>query len=171
MANRNGFIRNEGFGEKLAQCQTIRRYHGDRMLERTDVIVGGFPCQDISTAGRGAGITGSRSGLWKWLLCAIRLVRPRIALVENVPMLLNRGMGTVLGDLAESGYDTEWDCFSACEVGAPHVRERLFIMAYPLCHGIEKGGGIRRRQRRNRDTKYTFGLDLVENRTQSGQSG
>lgn len=110
------------------------------MLEKTDVVVGGFPCQDISVSGRGAGITGTRSGLWKWLLCAIRMVRPKFAIVENVPMLLGRGMGTVLGDLAETGYDTEWDCFSACEVGAPHTRERVFIMAYPMCDGIKKGG-------------------------------
>lgn len=98
------------------------------LAQGVDVICGGFPCQDISTAGKGAGITGSRSGLWREMLRTIRLVRPRFAFVENVAALLYRGMGTVLGELAESGYDTEWGCISAADVGAPHLRERIWIV-------------------------------------------
>lgn len=95
-----------------------------------DVIVGGFPCQDISLAGAGAGLAGTRSGLWRELLRAIRVVRPRVALLENVAALLNRGLGTVLGDLASIGYDAEWHCIPASAVGAPHRRDRVWIIAY-----------------------------------------
>jgi DNA (cytosine-5)-methyltransferase 1 len=100
-------------------------------LERVDLIAGGFPCQDISHAGRRAGIRGLRSRLWWDMLRAVRVVRPRHVLVENVSALLDRGMGDVLGSLAEAGYDAEWDNVSACEFGAPHPRERVFAVAYP----------------------------------------
>lgn len=93
-----------------------------------EVICGGFPCQDISSAGRRAGITGERSGLWREMLRTIRLVRPLYVIVENVSALLHRGMGTVLGDLAESGFDAEWGCISANDLGAPHLRERIWII-------------------------------------------
>jgi DNA (cytosine-5)-methyltransferase 1 len=95
-----------------------------------DVVCGGFPCQDISIAGDGAGLAGTRSGLWRELLRAIRVVRPRFAIVENVAALLSRGMGTVLGDLAEIGLDAEWDCIPARALGAPHGRDRVWIVAY-----------------------------------------
>ena len=100
-------------------------------LEPIDVIVGGFPCQDISLAGKGAGIDGERSGLWACYADAIRTLRPRGVLVENVAALLYRGIDRVLGDLAACGYDAEWDCIPAAAVGAPHLRDRLFIVAYP----------------------------------------
>lgn len=104
----------------------------ERLLEEgIEVVAGGFPCQDISAAGKGAGLSGERSGLWRALLRTIRLVRPKIAIVENVAALLYRGMGTVLGDLARSGYDTEWHCISAADAGAPHLRKRIWIVAYP----------------------------------------
>lgn len=93
-----------------------------------EVICGGFPCQDISSAGRRAGITGERSGLWREMLRTIRLVRPLYVIVENVSALLHRGMGTVLGDLAQSGFDAEWGCISANDLGAPHLRERIWII-------------------------------------------
>lgn len=104
-----------------------------------DLICGGFPCQDISHAGAGAGITGERSGLWSSFSRLIGLIRPRYVIVENVAALLDRGMGTVLGDLARIGYDTEWSIISACSVGAPHVRRRVFIVAYPdSVHGRKR---------------------------------
>lgn len=96
-----------------------------------DVICGGFPCQDISNAGGRAGITGKRSGLWRELLRAICVVRPKYVILENVAAILGRGLGVVLGDLAESGHDTEWDCIPAEAVGAPHERDRWFAIAYP----------------------------------------
>lgn len=96
-----------------------------------DCIAGGFPCQDISFAGDGAGLAGERSGLWKEFARLIGELRPSYVLVENVAALLVRGMGDVLGDLARIGYDAEWSVVSACSVGAPHVRRRVFIVAYP----------------------------------------
>jgi DNA (cytosine-5)-methyltransferase 1 len=96
-----------------------------------DVICGGFPCQDISHAGKGAGITGERSGLWKEYARIIGEVRPRYVIVENVAALLSRGLADVLGDLAAIGYDAEWHCIPASAVGAPHRRDRIWIVAYP----------------------------------------
>jgi DNA (cytosine-5)-methyltransferase 1 len=103
-----------------------------------DVIVGGFPCQDLSVAGRRAGIEGERSGLWSEMLRLVRDIRPRYVLVENVGGLLagpgelpGAWFGKVLGDLAEIRYDAEWDCIPAAAVGAPHLRDRVWLMAYP----------------------------------------
>ncbi len=98
-----------------------------------DVICGGFPCQDISTAGKGAGLAGERSGLWREYARLVGELRPRFVIVENVAALLGRGLGTVLGDLAALGYDAEWHCIPASAVGAPHLRDRIWIVAYPNC--------------------------------------
>lgn len=99
-------------------------------VRRVDVLIGGFPCQDISQAGKGAGIQeGTRSGLWSEMCRAICEIRPRLVVVENVGALLRRGMGRVLGDLAKSGYDAQWCCVRASDAGAPHRRERVFIVA------------------------------------------
>ena len=95
-----------------------------------DLICGGFPCQDISFAGKGLGLAGKRSGLWVEMHRIIGELRPRYVIVENVAALLARGMETVLGDLSEIGYDTEWHVIPACAVGAPHRRERVWIVAY-----------------------------------------
>lgn len=97
---------------------------------RVDVIAGGFPCQDISFAGRGAGLVGKRSGLWFEYARIIRVLRPRFAVVENVAGLFVRGFDAVLGTLADLGYDAEWSMLPACALGAPHTRERVFIVAY-----------------------------------------
>jgi DNA (cytosine-5)-methyltransferase 1 len=93
-----------------------------------DLICGGFPCQDISVAGKGAGLAGARSGLWHDFARIIRTVQPRWVVIENVPALTARGLGTVLGDLAEIGFDSEWHCIPASAVGAPHRRERIWIV-------------------------------------------
>lgn len=114
-----------------------------------DVICGGFPCQDISDAGHRTGLSGERSGLWRELLRAIRLVRPIYAIVENVAALLNRGMGTVLGDLAEIGQDAEWHCIPARAVGAPHIRDRVWIIVADPArgrHGLDGLGQALERQ-------------------------
>lgn len=95
------------------------------------LISGGFPCQDISTAGKGAGITGMRSGLWFEYARLIGEIRPRYAIMENVGALTRRGLDRVLGSLAEIGYDAEWSDIRASDVGAPHRRERIWIVAYP----------------------------------------
>lgn len=97
---------------------------------RVDCICGGFPCEDISNAGPRAGIEGERSGLWADMVRVIRLVGPSYVIVENVAALLDRGIGTVLGDLADSGFDAEWSVVTACSMGAPHTRQRVFVVAY-----------------------------------------
>lgn len=96
-----------------------------------DCIVGGFPCQDISDAGHRAGIEGVRSGLWAEFARLIGELQPRFVIVENVSALLGRGMGRVLGDLAALGYDAEWENIPAGALGAPHRRERIWIVAHP----------------------------------------
>ncbi|MBI9080871.1 MAG: DNA (cytosine-5-)-methyltransferase [Pseudodesulfovibrio sp.] len=96
-----------------------------------DVLAGGFPCQDISTAGPGKGIQGERSGLWSEYARAIAEIRPRYALIENSAALVVRGLDSVLSDLAALGYDAEWHCIPAASFGAPHKRDRIWIVAYP----------------------------------------
>lgn len=111
----------------------IREVTGEE-LERVDLLCGGFPCQDISNAGKRAGIDGARSGLWSEYIRLVRVLRPRFVLVENVAALLVRGLDRVLIDLAESGYSAEWDCIPAASVGAPHRRDRLFVVAHTESH-------------------------------------
>ena len=104
--------------------------------EPVDVLAGGFPCQPVSLAGRRAGQSDER-WLWPEFARLVRLLRPRYVLVENVPGLLSAGMGDVLGDLAACGYDAEWDSIGAVDVGAPHRRKRVWIVAYPKRDGLE----------------------------------
>lgn len=101
-----------------------------------DVIVGGFPCQDISLAGKGAGLEGARSGLWFEFHRLIKEIKPKWVIAENVAALRSRGLDQVLRSLAEIGYDAEWHCIPASAVGAPHRRDRVWIVAYPQCHGF-----------------------------------
>lgn len=105
-----------------------------------DVICGGFPCQDVSLAGKRAGVSGARSGLYRQMVRALCLVRPRFAIIENVAALLGFGMGRVLGDVAAHGYDAEWDCIAACDVGAPHGRDRVWITLADA-HQLERPHG------------------------------
>lgn len=123
-------------------------------VEPVDILCGGFPCQDLSTAGKRAGLMeGTRSGLWSHFATAIDMLRPQFAVIENVRGLLSakahryvesedptvgngdghilRAIGSVLGDLSDLGYDAEWQLVSASSVGAPHRRERVFIVAHP----------------------------------------
>lgn len=99
-------------------------------LPRVDVLCGGFPCQDLSYAGKGAGLEGERSGLWFEFARIIGELRPRIVVLENVPALLSRGLSTVLGNLASLRYDAVWYVVSAADTGAPQLRERVFIIAW-----------------------------------------
>lgn len=132
-------------------CQKVLRKHWPdvpiyddvRTLDydgAVDVICGGFPCQDVSVAGKRAGITGKRSGLWKYILRAICMVRPKYAIMENVDALRKRGLSEVVGGMAEVGYDTEWHSIPASRVGALHKRERLWIVGYP--NGSNAGNAV-----------------------------
>jgi len=117
----------------------VRELNAQRLADDgiiPDILTGGFPCQDISTAGKQGGIEAQRSGLWDELCRLIGDIRPRFAIVENVSNLLSgpseqRGgwFGKVLGDLAEIGFDAEWEIISAKDVGCPHLRERVWIVA------------------------------------------
>jgi DNA (cytosine-5)-methyltransferase 1 len=109
----------------------IRTFDGKPWGGIVDIVSGGFPCQDISIAGRGTGIAGERSGLWKEMARIIREVRPKFAFVENVPALTFRGLDTVLADLAEMGYDAEWGVLGGFEVGNIADGKRLWIVATP----------------------------------------
>lgn len=108
---------------------TGARLAGDGI--HVDAIVGGFPCQDLSTAGARAGLEGERSGLWFEMARLIGELRPRIVIVENVAELLANGFGDVLGSLASIGYDAEWHCIPAGAIGAPHLRDRVWVIAHP----------------------------------------
>ena len=110
---------------------TLTRETLDARGISVDVICGGFPCQDISLAGKGAGLEGDRSGLWFQFHRLIKEIRPRYAIIENVSALRSRGLDQVLRSLAEIGYDAEWHCIPASAVGAPHRRDRIWIVAYP----------------------------------------
>ncbi|MBO9602567.1 MAG: DNA cytosine methyltransferase [Novosphingobium sp.] len=104
-----------------------------------DAIIGGFPCQDVSLAGRGEGLAGARSGLWSHFSRLVGELRPKLVGVENVAALLGRGLGRVLGDLAALGYDAEWHCIPASYAGARQLRDRVWIVAYPQCDGLQRG--------------------------------
>jgi DNA (cytosine-5)-methyltransferase 1 len=114
--------------------EDVRTLTAERLLSDgidVDCIVGGFPCQDISLAGKGAGLAGERSGLWSEYARLIRDLRPRYIIVENVSALLVRGLDAVLGALASIGYDAWWECVPASALGYPHARDRLWLVAYP----------------------------------------
>ena len=107
----------------------IREFDGTLWRGTVDVLCGGFPCQDISAAGKGAGITGERSGLWKEYARLIGEMRPRFVFAENSPLLRTRGLGVVLEDLAALGYNARWGVLGARDVGAPHKRDRMWVLA------------------------------------------
>lgn len=121
---------NDGTLKPFPIWDDIRTFSGEPWRGIVDVVSGGFPCQDISIAGKGAGIDGTKSGLWREMARIICEVEPTYIIVENSsPALLVRGFSTVLGDLAAMGFDARWGVFGAYHVGAPHKRERLFIVA------------------------------------------
>lgn len=133
--------------------EDVRELTADRLRAdgiNPDCITGGFPCQDISVAGKGAGIEGERSGLWSEIARLTSELRPRIVILENVAALLGRGLGRVLGDLSEIGYDAEWHCIPASYAGAPHRRDRIWIIAYPSSIGVRympRSGDLRNKER------------------------
>lgn len=119
----------DGMLEPFPIWDDVTTFDGRPWRGAIDVVSGGFPCQDISSLGKGAGIDGQRSGLWGQMARIIREVRPRYVFVENSPMLTSRGLGRVLGDLAEMGFDAEYGVLGARNTGAPHKRDRIWILA------------------------------------------
>ena len=108
----------------------VQTFDGKPWRGRVDVVSGGFPCQDISSAGKGAGINGERSGMWTHMARIIGEVEPEWVLVENSPLLTSRGLDAVLRDLAQMGYDAEWGVLGARDIGLLHLRERIWIVAH-----------------------------------------
>ena len=108
----------------------VTKFDGRPWRGVVDVVCGGFPCQDISAAGGGSGIDGERSGLWREMARIVGEIRPRFVFVENSPLLVGRGLAVVLGDFADMGYDAQWFRLSASNCGAPHQRDRCWLVAY-----------------------------------------
>lgn len=154
----------------------VRTLTSDRLTAdgiAVDVICGGFPCQDLSFAGLGAGLDGARSGLWSEIVRLTCELRPRFVVVENVAALLSRGLGRVLGDLASIRYDAEWHCIPASYVGARHRRDRIWIVAYPQFSEGQRGPVVDLQRGRSGETEQ-IGLgcgdvaDAERGRFQSG---
>lgn len=130
----------DGCLEPFPIWDDITTFNGNPWRGRIDVVSGGFPCQDISAAGKGKGISGSRSGLWAEMARIVSEVQPTYVWVENSPMLTSRGLDRVLWDLAALGYNATWGIVSAENASATHERERIWVLAYPtklLCDGRE----------------------------------
>ncbi len=120
---------NDGLLPPFPIWDDVQTFDGKPWRGIVDVVSGGFPCTDISAAGKGAGIDGEASGMWREMARIIHEVRPRYVFVENSPMLTSRGLGRVLGDLASMGFDARWGVLGAADVGAPHQRDRIWIVA------------------------------------------
>jgi DNA (cytosine-5)-methyltransferase 1 len=120
---------NDGLLPPFPIWDDVQTFDGKPWRGIVDVVSGGFPCTDISAAGKGAGIDGEASGMWREMARIIHEVRPGYVFVENSPMLTSRGLGRVLGDLAAMGFDAKWGVLGAADVGAPHQRDRIWIVA------------------------------------------
>jgi len=137
----------------------VQTFDGKPWRGIVDVVSGGFPCQDISVAGKGDGLDGERSGMWREMARIIGEVRPKYAFVENSPMLTARGLGTVLRDLAQLGYDAEWGVLGADNVGANHHRKRIWLLAYFNSNSNIRSqftsNGIQNQAKRESRTQYS----------------
>jgi DNA (cytosine-5)-methyltransferase 1 len=134
----------DGFLPRFPVWDDICTFDGKPWRGRVDVISGGFPCQDISAAGKGDGLDGERSGLWTHMARVVSEVRPPFVFVENSPMLTTRGGTRVIADLTQMGYDTKWTVMGAADIGAPHQRDRMWIVARQrefLSHPQHHGNG------------------------------
>jgi DNA (cytosine-5)-methyltransferase 1 len=146
---------NDGSLETFPIWDDVQTFDGRLWRGMVDVISGGFPCQDISTAGKGAGINGAKSSMWKHYKRIISEIRPKFAYIENSPALIVRGLDQVICDLAQIGYDHKWGVFSSADIGAEHVRERIFILAHPHGAQLERGSLSSRVHQENTNTCNT----------------
>ena len=164
---------NDGILPPFPIWDDVQTFDGKPWRGIVDVVSGGFPCQDISAAGKGAGITGERSGMWKEFARIIGEVRPRFVFVENSPMLTVRGLGVVLADLSAMGFDAEWGVISAGDCGAPILRERMWIVA---CSGSDRLQGVKNgrrlikgwKKRKKQFTRLLTGKAWMENAISGG---
>ena len=125
---------NDGLLESFPIWDDICSFNAKPWRGIVEVVSGGFPCQDLSIAGKGDGLDGERSGMWHEMARVIREVQPRYVFVENSPMLISRGLGTVLGDLAAMGFDAKWGVLGAADIGANHQRDRIWIVGKNVAH-------------------------------------
>ena len=128
----------DGMLEPFPIWDNVSTFNGKPWQGAIDIVTGGFPCQDISAAGKGKGLAGERSGLWSEMARIIGEVGPQFVLVENSPLLVSRGLGRVLGDLSQMGYDAKWGVIGAHHAGAPHRRDRIWILAYAETVGFQR---------------------------------
>ena len=151
---------NDGILPSFPIWDDVQTFDGNSWRGIVDVVSGGFPCTDISAAGKGAGIDGEASGMWREMARIIREVRPRFVFVENSPMLTSRGLGRVLGDLAAMGFDARWGVLGAANIGANHQRDRIWIVAKwrgQLPHA--QHDRIRRWEQQQESVEKTYAMD------------
>jgi DNA (cytosine-5)-methyltransferase 1 len=158
---------NDGILPPFPIWDDVQTFDGNAWRGIVDVVSGGFPCQDISVSNTsGKGLDGERSGMWREMARIICEVRPQYAFIENSPMLTTRGLGTVLADLAKMGFDAEWGVLSAADVGANHLRERMWIVAeqkmgYTRCKHGQAGLSKTRKFTQNNTSNYCKRLSNV----------
>lgn len=158
---------NDGCLEAFPIWDDVQTFDGRPWRGRVDVVSGGFPCQDISAAGKGAGIEGERSGMWKHMARIISEVLPHFVFVENSPLLVGRGLGTVLADLAAMGYDAQWGVVGAHHATAPHKRDRIWVLGRNAnSNDVGAVGGIRQGE-----APATCGVREAMADATSGESG
>jgi DNA (cytosine-5)-methyltransferase 1 len=159
---------NDGLLPPFPIWDDVQTFDGKPWRGIVDVISGGFPCQDISAAGKGAGIDGERSGMWKEMARIIHEVRPKLVFVENSPMLTHRGLGTVLGDLAKLGFDAEWGVLGASDIGAKHHRKRIWIVARQQEVLSHSDNWVKRGQQQSESVEETQGSNMANTYTSLG---
>jgi len=168
---------NDGLLPPFPIWDDVQTFKGEPWRGIVDVVSGGFPCTDISAAGKGAGIDGEASGMWREMARIIHEVRPRYVFVENSPMLTSRGLGRVLGDLASMGFDAKWGVLGAADVGAPHQRDRIWIvaeqMAYTDIIGLDESQTKRDRTEEQQvcKNKFNYGNEIRGEAIGCGQLG
>ena len=168
---------NDGLLPPFPIWDDVQTFDGKPWRGIVDVVSGGFPCQDISAAGKGAGIDGERSGMWKHMARVVSEVRPRYVFVENSPMLVTRGLERVIGDLTALGYDTKWTVMGAADVGANHKRDRIWIVgkladtSELFSNGGNDNAGISMERETQPESGNSCGKGNISNANLSQQQG
>jgi DNA (cytosine-5)-methyltransferase 1 len=162
---------NDGLLESFPIWDDVQTFDGKPWQGIVDVVSGGFPCQDISAAGKGDGLDGERSGMWKEMARIIGEVRPKYTFIENSPMLTFRGLERVLADLASMGFDAEWGVLSAADVGANHRRERIWIVGKSTEQSRFFSHAMYDRNRRRQQQSQSIEKKNISNTTSIGSSG
>ena len=142
----------DGMLNRFPIWDDITTFNGHRWKGFVDIVTGGFPCQDISQAGKGQGIGGKRSGLWNQMARVISEVQPQHVLVENSPLLISRGLDVVLADFAQMGFNAKWGIISAENTKAPHQRKRIWIVAHSQM--LDETWSHKKKNRRELEQRY-----------------